>query len=264
MRILFIGDIVGKPGRQAVTKALPDLKKEFQPDVVIANAENIAHGIGITAESLAEVQAAGVELFTSGNHVFRKKGVEDLLTQSAFNLIRPANFPPGNPGVGSRLFTVGDQKLLLVNVIGRVYAREQYDDPFRAMDLILAQQAAGADAIFVDFHGDATSEKRAFGLEYDGKVSVIVGTHTHVPTADAQVMQKGTAYITDVGMVGSIPSVIGVKPAEVINQFRMQVGGGLVIEEDTQDAELGAVLVEVTGPTRATSISHIRRIVRLS
>jgi len=258
MRILFLGDIVGRPGRSILPGAITRLRSEAKPDVVIANVENIAHGIGITPSTWAEVRRAGVDIGTAGNHTFRKPLAEDVYKDTDEPILRPLNLPEGAPGTGARLFDVADKKLLVINAIGRVFAREEYSDPFLAVDRALVDYAAAADAIFVDFHGEATSEKRGFGYAYDGQVSAIVGTHTHVPTADAQILPKGTAYITDVGMVGPYPSVIGVQIEATIKQFRGQEGGGVILEENPPQVEVDAILVETDGPHRAGTITPYR------
>lgn len=264
MKILYFGDIMGKPGRRAVARVIDRYKEQHKPDVTIANVENLAHGIGVTQSTLEEVHKMGVDVFTSGNHIFDGKDGRDLVDDSRAMLLRPANFPEDNPGVGQKVVTVGEQKLLVINAIGRVFFKENFDDPFRAVDAILEKHADDVDAIFVDFHAEATSEKRAFGLAFDGKVSAIVGTHTHVPTADAQILEKGTAYVSDVGMVGPFPSVIGVQIERVITMFRTQTRGGITIAEDTDRAEVGAVVIDTESAGRAKNIQHIREIVSIT
>jgi metallophosphoesterase (TIGR00282 family) len=257
MRILFFGDIVGRPGREVMPAAVARLRAELSPDIVIANVENIAHGIGITPNTWQEVRRAGVDVGTAGNHTFRKPHAVAVYEDPEQPIVRPINLKDA-PGSGVRLVNVGTQKLLIINAIGRVFAKEEYDDPFVAVDRALADYGAAADAIFVDFHAEATSEKRGFGYAYDGQVSAIVGTHTHVPTADSQLLPAGTAYITDVGMVGPYPSVIGVQIPATIKQFRGEEGGGVILDEEPPAVEIGAVLIETAGPRASTSITHHR------
>lgn len=262
MNILFIGDIVGKPGRTAVKRLLPDLRTELHPDIVIANVENIAHGSGVTKSTLEEVRAAGVDAFTSGNHIWSKPEVLEIMADSSIPLIRPANFPGDAPGTGTRMLQVGTRSLLLVNLMGRVFLKEHLDDPFRALDRILADSIAQKpDLILVDFHAEVTSEKAAFGFYADGRVCAVVGTHTHIGTADARILPQGTAYITDIGMTGPRDSVLGVDKDVIIKNFLNQRPVRHEIP-DTGTQILNAVLID-TDPTthRATKIQRIDRTV---
>lgn len=257
MRILFIGDINGKAGRKGVQKLLPKLREEIQPDVVIANAENIAHGTGITRSTFEEIRAAGVDACTSGNHAFTKPEGIELLNDPSMPLIRPANFPPDTPGTGIREILVEGKKLLLINLQGRVFMNQDLDDPFRMLDSLL-EASAQPDAILVDFHAEATSEKVAFGHWADGKVSAIIGTHTHIGTADARILPGGSAYITDVGMVGARESVLGVDKDVIIKQFLTQLKAHHVIPE-TGPVTFNAVLIDTESPTRSRSIERVDR-----
>src|SRR2546423_2632846 len=214
MRILFIGVVVARPGGRAVAAVLPTLRKELAPDLVIANGENSAGGAGITAATAGELFAAGVDLLTTGNHVWHQREALSYLPTTD-RVVRPLNFPPGAPGRGATLVHAAGTPVLLANALGRVFM-DTVDDPFRALPSLLAERAAEAQASVLDFHAEATSEKRAMGFHLDGRASLVVGTHTHVPTADAQVLAGGTAYVTDVGMVGPLPSVIGVGGAPII------------------------------------------------
>lgn len=235
MKILFFGDIVGKIGRHAVVAIMPTLQKKYQPDFVIANAENIAHGKGVTRQTLDEVSEAGVNFFTSGNHVWAKPEALDILEDKTMPLIRPANYPPGVLGRGAALVSYGDseeQKILVINLMGRVFINHQYDCPFRAIDAILDEyKDVKRVATVVDFHAEATSEKVAFGLYVTGRVSAVVGTHTHVPTADAQILGGATAYVSDVGMVGAKGTVIGVDKVNIIKKFLTQLPAAHEIPE---------------------------------
>ncbi len=208
VKILFFGDIVGRIGRHAIAQALPELRRELEPDVVIANVENIAHGKGVTENTVQEILDSGVDVLTSGNHVFRKNGYEELLNNSEIPIIRPANYPEGTPGRGHIVLDVGNSALCVINLMGRAFFREDLDNPFKALDDIL--EKIQADTIIVDWHAEASSEKYGMGWHADGRVSAVLGTHTHVPTADARIFPNGTGYVSDVGMVGARDSMLGV------------------------------------------------------
>jgi hypothetical protein len=225
MNILFIGDIIGKPGRDTVKKLLSGLKKEFEIEFVVANAENMHHGKGATEENIEEMQRAGVDFFTSGNHIWKEKSIIPYLENSKSALIRPANYPAGVPGRGWQIVETGMMKrVLVINLLGRLFINVQTDCPFRAADRILKETAhERLDAIVVDFHAETTSEKAAMGFYLDGRVSAMIGTHTHVATADARVLDNGTAYLTDAGFVGPIDSVIGVEKDLIIHNFLTQM-----------------------------------------
>lgn len=258
MKVLFIGDIVGRPGRKTVKRVLSELKQEHQPDLVIANGENLAHGRGITEENIKEMQDAGVDYFTSGNHVFDNKNVTDKLNDKNFPIIRPANFPPTNPGRGYHIFeTAKMQKIAIVNLHGRVFMRHNYDCPFRKLDEVLMEiKADQPQAIIVDFHAEATSEKVAFGHYADGRVAAVLGTHTHVPTSDGKILKEGTAFISDVGMVGASDSVIGAKKEDIIEGFLNQMPFKYHIPDG--DTEFAAVIIEIDESTgKATQIDQI-------
>lgn len=220
-RVLMFGDIVAKPGRKAIAAVLPQLKKEFAPHLVIANAENIAHGIGATEKTLAEAHAAGVDFFTSGNHIWSKGEAIGLMNKTEPILIRPENYPTGTPGLGYRVLVINDIRVLIVNLQGRVFMNQDLDCPFRALDAILEKEK-DVKVIIVDLHAEASSEKVVLGHYADGRVSVFVGTHTHIPTADARVLPKGTAYVTDLGMTGLRDSAIGANLAAVTEMFLTQ------------------------------------------
>jgi len=217
MHILFIGDIVAKPGRDLVKKLLPNLRKKEKIDFVIANAENLAHGRGVTAETLDEMLQSGVDFFTSGNHVFHQKDYERILNDESFRILRPANYPDDIPGKGFAKIELADFTLLLVNLSGAAFIKGPVSDPFRKADEILAQYQAEKNLItIIDFHAEITSEKKALGFYLDGRVSAVLGTHTHVGTVDAAILPKGTAYVSDIGMTGSFDSVLGVAKEIII------------------------------------------------
>ncbi|MBI4272379.1 TIGR00282 family metallophosphoesterase [Candidatus Uhrbacteria bacterium] len=260
MKILFIGDVMGKPGRKAVDALLPEIKKEYEPDFVIANAENLAHGKGITKQTLDELLSSGIDFCTSGNHIWAKPEGHDILAQKNSPVIRPANFPPNVPGVGIKVIPVGARNVLVINLMGRVFMKEHLDCPFRTLDAILEQyKKEKPAAIIVDFHAEATSEKNTFGLYADGRVSAVLGTHTHIPTADERVLPKGTAYITDVGMVGLKNSSIGIEYEGILKTFLDQMPGKFEIP-DHGLVFFNAVLLDIdTKDCHARSIARIQR-----
>ncbi len=262
MKILFFGDIVGKVGRRGVAKILPTWKETYQPDVVIANAENLAHGAGITKSTIDEMVAAGVDFFTSGNHIWDKQVGDELLDAINPLVIRPLNFSRKS-GVGMRELDIDGKKLLVVNIQAQVFMRDEVENPFHAMDSFLAKHPPkNYDAIFVDFHGEATSEKVSMGWHLDGRASVLVGTHTHIPTADARILPDGTAYITDVGMNGLRDSVIGVTKESVLKRF---VKGEKSRFEypDEGACDINAVLVEIGEKRKAVSIELLQTTVEV-
>jgi len=224
MKIIFIGDIVGRPGRDTVKKILPKLREKYTPDLIMANAENLSHGVGVSEKTIDEMTRAGIQFFTSGNHIYHNRLSIPKLDDKKFPVIRPANFPPGNPGRGYEVIETGKmEKVLVVNLMGRVFIPQNYDCPFRAIDKILKEhENENLSAIFVDFHAEATSEKIAMAHYLDGRVTALVGTHTHIPTADAQIFPGNMAYITDVGMVGSSDSIIGAEKEAIIRSFLNQ------------------------------------------
>ena len=213
MLILAVGDIIGRPGRQAVNELLPSLRQQYGLDLVIANGENVAGGLGLTSTTAKELLNAGVDVLTSGNHIWAQKEIIPYL-DSEMPILRPLNYPPGVPGRG---YIVNGQTAV-VNLIGRTFM-SNFDCPFRAMDKLLAELNPKPPVIIVDFHAEATSEKVAMGRYLDGRVSAVLGTHTHVGTIDAQLLPGGTAYVTDIGMTGPIDSIIGDDTEEVIRRF---------------------------------------------
>jgi metallophosphoesterase (TIGR00282 family) len=261
MRILFIGDVIAKPGRRAVAELLPALRAGMALDLVIANGENSAGGSGITAATAGHLFAAGVDVLTTGNHVWHQREALDYLPTTD-RVLRPLNFPAGAPGVGATVLEVAGVPVLVANALGRIYL-DSLDNPFHAIDELLGAQGHEMRVVVIDFHAEATSEKRAFGFHLDGRASLVVGTHTHVPTADAQVLPGGTAYVTDVGMVGPRHSVIGVEIEPIVRRFL----SGLPQRFDTaRDPEIqfNAVLANVDETTgRARSLERLDRIVTL-
>jgi hypothetical protein len=258
LKILFLGDVFGKPGRQAVQRLVPRLIVRDGVDLVVANAENSASGIGVTPDGADELLAAEVDLLTSGNHIWAKREIVPYLERPGSKLLRPANHPPGTPGRGRAIIATPDgRRLGVVNLEGRVFMRT-LDDPFRtALVEIEALRAEGVTAILVDMHCDATSEKNAMGWFLDGKVSAVLGTHTHVQTADARVLPGGTAFITDVGMCGPWDSVIGVRKELAIERFL--TARPVAFEPAKRDVWLQGALVDVDDATgRARSIVRVQ------
>lgn len=221
VRVLFLGDIVGRAGRHAVQQCLPFLKREFAPDIVIANGENAAGGIGITAEIATQLLGYGIDVLTTGNHAWKEKAVYTYLDAEP-RILRPANYPPGAPGRGWAIYPAGEHQLAVVNLSGRVFM-DLVDCPFRAIDAILEEIQRTTPLVLVDFHAEATSEAQALGWYADGRCSAVIGTHTHVQTADARILPQGTAYITDAGMCGALDSVIGMQVEQVVQKFRLQL-----------------------------------------
>ena len=252
MRILAIGDVIGKPGRQALDTFLPQMKQEYRVDLTIVNAENSAHGIGVTPETAEELLKAGADVLTSGNHVWAHKTILPCL-DSEMPLIRPLNYPPGVPGKGYII----KNGVLVVNLIGRTFM-DNYDSPFHTMDALLTQLENKPKIIIVDFHAEATSEKVALGRYLDGRVSAVLGTHTHVGTIDATILHGGTAYVTDIGMTGPIDSVIGDDPENVLKRFLTQLPHRL--SAGSGKSVINAILVTVDETTgKANSIERIQR-----
>jgi metallophosphoesterase (TIGR00282 family) len=258
VKVLFLGDVFGKPGRQAVQRLVPRLINRDGVDLVVANAENSAAGIGVTPDSAEELLAAEVNLLTSGNHIWAKREIVPYLERPGSRLLRPANYPPGTPGRGRAVVATPDgRRLGVVNVEGRVFMRS-LEDPFRvALAEVEALKAEGVTCILVDVHCEATSEKNAMGWFLDGKVSAVVGTHTHVQTADARVLTGGTAFITDVGMCGPWDSIIGVKKELVIERFLS--ARPVSFEPAKRDVWLQGVLVDLDDASgRARSITRVQ------
>lgn len=264
MKILFLGDVVGFLGRQTITALLPKLKKQHKPDLIIANAENAAHGKGITESTVKELREAGIDALTGGNHSFAKTGSTELYRTESLNLLRPANYPPGAPGTGEKVINIGEKNVLLINLLGRVFMREIPDCPFRTFDDIMDRRAGETfDAIIVDFHAEATSEKTAFARYADGRVTAVLGTHTHVPTADEAVTAKGTAYLTDVGAVMAHDSILGIGTDDILKAFVTQLPSRHTLPR-TGTGELNGALITVDRTGKAKSIKRIREFVEIS
>ena len=258
LKLLFLGDVFGKPGRMAVKRLVPRLISRHAIDLVVANAENAANGVGVNPENADELLAAEVNLLTSGNHIWAKREIVPYLEAKGSKLLRPANYPQGAPGRGHAVVETPDgRKLGVVNIEGRVFMKD-LDDPFRAADRLVGElKSQGCKAILVDMHCDATSEKNAMGWFLDGRVSAVLGTHTHVQTADARVLTGGTAFITDVGMCGPWDSVIGVKKELVLERFLSQ--RPVQFEPAKRDVWLQGAIVDIDDSTgKARSIERVQ------
>jgi 2',3'-cyclic-nucleotide 2'-phosphodiesterase len=217
MKLLFIGDIVGRPGRMVTKDLLPKLKQKYSPDIIMANGENSAAGVGITKKVYNELLGYGINVLTMGNHIWdRKEFLPDI--NSCPNIIRPANYPEGIPGEGFKVFQIAGFKFGVINLLGRIFMGCT-DDPFRIANEIIKKMSLETKIIIIDFHGEATSEKNAFAWYIDGKASVVLGTHTHIQTSDERILPGGTSFISDVGMVGAYDSVIGVQKEQIIKRF---------------------------------------------
>lgn len=251
MRVLFIGDVIGKPGRRALQALLPSLRRELTPDLVIANGENAAGGNGLTLDTAHEILSAGVDVITSGNHIWDQKEFLPHL-DGELPVLRPLNYPPGVPGKGY----LQRGEVVVVNLQGRTFMAP-IDCPFRTADDLL-HRLTHARIIIVDFHAEATSEKQAMGWYLDGRVSAVLGTHTHVPTADPRILPKGTAFVTDVGMCGPYNSIIGVEVQDILERFLLQTPKRFTVASGP--AVLNAVLVDIDDQSgRALSIVRVDR-----
>lgn len=257
MNLLFIGDVVGRPGRRAIEVLLPEIRREFSIDVVVANGENLAGGAGLTAETGEATFASGIDLITGGNHLFDKREGMDYI-RSESRVIRPANYPEEVPGETLGLRATPGGTLAVGCVLGRVFMRPM-DDPFRAADrLVERARAAGARYVVIDAHAEASSEKMALGWHLAGRVSLVVGTHTHVPTADERILTGGTAFITDVGMTGPYESIIGMEKEAVLAHFL--TGLHHRFKPARGDVRLCGVVVEMDQTTgQARSIRRVMR-----
>lgn len=255
MKILFIGDIVGEPGRKIVKENIRQLFETYRPDIIIANAENAAGGFGVTPDIAEGLFSLGIHVLTSGNHVWDKKEIMPYLSKQD-RLIRPANYPEGNAGYGSVVVSTPAGKAAVLNLEGRVFM-SNLDDPFRTADREIERLKRETAVVIIDFHAEATSEKTAFAWYVDGRASAVIGTHTHVQTADERVLPGGTAFITDAGMTGPLDSVIGVKKEEAIARFLYQSPHKFTVPKGP--VHLNAVVIDVDAATgRAASIERVR------
>jgi metallophosphoesterase (TIGR00282 family) len=260
LKVLFLGDVIGKPGRHAVEKNLDQLVSRFKADMVLANGENSAGGIGISVKTAKNLLGSGIDVLTTGNHVFKKREIYDLLDKEE-RLLKPANYPPDTPGRGYNIYQIeklGNLKVAVINLCGRVFV-ENLDCPFRTVNRILEYVSEETPVIIVDMHAEVTSEKVAMGWYLNGRVSAVIGTHTHIQTADERILPgDGTAYITDVGMVGPRESVIGVKKENIIERFITGMPQKFSVARD--DVWINGAIIDIDEKSgRAKSIKRINQ-----
>ncbi len=253
-RVLFIADVVGRPGRRGLAAAMPSLKDRFKPDLVIANCENSAGGIGVTEKSAKELFDAGVDVLTSGNHVYRHRDAWEFIDTDE-RVVRPANYPAANPGRGHTVVEAAGKRIAVLNLSGQLHMTGVSRSPFLAADAELERLDGQVDAVVVDFHADVTSEKVAIGWHLDGRVAAVLGTHTHVPTADARVLPGGTAVLSDVGMTGSRAGVLGFDRDQSVEGFRTQLP--IRFDGAEGDVWINAAVVVIGEDGRAESIEQI-------
>lgn len=255
LRLVFIGDVIGRYGRRMVRNVVPLVRQKLRPDFVVANGENSAGGLGVIRRTADELFAASVDVLTGGNHVWDKKEAADLL-RTEMRVLRPINYPERAPGQGNFLFTNREgRQIQIVSLQGRVFMDPVVDNPFTVMERFLAQNTC--PVVFVDFHAEATAEKQAMGFFLDGRVSAVLGTHTHVPTADARILSGGTAFQSDVGMTGSCDSVIGMRKEPIIEKFLSGVNTRYEVESDSIILDMTAVDIDAQSG-RALAIDTIR------
>jgi metallophosphoesterase (TIGR00282 family) len=260
MKIIFFGDVYGQPGRNALKKIIPKWQRKYQPDLVIANGENLAHGFGISKKGLDEILKAGVDIVTSGDHIADRKESKNLLENKDVPLLKPANLPK-MPGQDYRLIEVGSQKVAIINLLGQVFMAKECGNPFKAADKIIEEIAEEAKIIIVDFHAEATSEKVCLGWYLDGRVSAVIGTHTHIPTADQRILPQGTAYVTDAGMVGPKDSSIGADKDIALRRFLGETK--LDLKPAKGIAEVNAVLLIIKNDGKAKKIKRLQETIDL-
>ena len=256
MNIMMIGDICGRPGRHTAAHFIPILKEEYSLDLIIANGENSAGGVGITAKVLEELLSMGIDIITTGNHVWDKKEIFDFIDNEE-RLIRPANYPSNTPGKGYCIIPIQNRKVGIINLAGRTFM-PPIDCPFQTINQIISEIKNSCDIIIIDFHAEATSEKLALGWYLDGKVSCVAGTHTHIQTADERIFPQGTAYISDLGMVGPWNSILGVDKDAVIRKFLtgLPVRFNVATDEDTIFC---AIVIQIDHSSKATNIIRIQK-----
>jgi metallophosphoesterase (TIGR00282 family) len=263
MRVLFIGDIVAAIGREATKKVLPQIKAEEKIDFTIANGEHLSNRVGLNVTNVKEMEEAGIDFFTTGNHVWRQKGFSEEIGREDVPVIRPANMPKSTPGQGHRIESTPKGRILIINLLGREGIQAQVSSPFEKIDELLSEiPKEDYDYSFVDFHAEMSSEKVALGRYLDGRVSAVVGTHTHVPTADERVLKKSTAYIGDVGFVGPRESVLGVKDEIIFDLFT--TGMPQKFEVAAGECQFNSVVIELDETTRfAKSIKRLDKVVNV-
>ena len=254
MRLLFIGDIVGKVGREAITTYLSRLKQTYRPTVTIVNAENAAHGKGLTEKIYKDLLREGVDFMTMGNHTYGQRQIYDFI-DSANRMVRPKKKKKKAPGVGMRFIQINEIKLAIINLQGRAFMQD-IDDPFKKADELINEAKKETDYIFVDFHAETTSEKNAMGWYLDGRASAVVGTHTHIQTSDERILPGGTGYITDVGMTGFYDGILGINRHEVITRFITSLPQRHVVPDEGRSV-LSGVIIDINKEGRTTHIERV-------
>jgi metallophosphoesterase (TIGR00282 family) len=258
LKIFFIGDAVGKPGRKVLKKHISNLKNALKPDFLIVNIENLAGGFGITEKTFNDINNLGIiDAYTSGNHIWDKKEAENFL-QNHNNILRPANYPDSVPGKGWIVLEKNGKKLSVINLMGRTLMKDCVDCPFACIEKILPEIKKNTHNILIDFHAEATSEKEAMGYFLNGKVSAVIGTHTHVQTADNRVLDQGTAYITDAGMTGTVESIIGFNQKEVIEKFLTQMPKRFQVKDNGRKEIQGVFLTLDNSTGKSLTIERIK------
>jgi len=260
MKILFFGDLVGRPARKILNQVIPVYKNKYTIDLVIANADNLAHGRGVTKNTVKEITKYGVDVATCGDHIWDTKEAVEIIKDKKYNLLCPANLPLFECGAGYRVVKAGLRKVLVINLMGRVFFRKYPKCPFSTADEIIKTNS-NIDIIIVDFHCEATSEKKALGFYLDSRVSAVLGTHTHIQTADEEILKGGTAYISDVGMVGPKDSILGCKKDVVINQMLTQTNLHYEISND-KNVLINAAVLDIDNNGKTRSISRINEVMR--
>ncbi len=265
LRILYIGDAVGKAGRAAIKQLVPLLRNELRLDAVFLNAENIAHGRGITPSTIEDVEAAGVDFCSSGNHIYDNADGTEYLKRKDAKVLRPANYPNDSPGRGWASIEVGTKRLLLINLLGQVFVNKETSNPFHRIDEILKQHSLDDhDAVIIDIHAEATSEKQGLAWYVDGRVSAVVGTHTHVPTADLKILPKGTGIVADLGSVAAYESVLGFGIDRVIERFITEEKAHSLQPVESGRVDFCSVLIEIDpGTGKTVSMQRIDRSVQV-
>lgn len=258
-RILALGDVVGAESVEKVCRALPALKREYQIDFTVANGENAARGNGLDRQTAERLLGGGIDVLTSGNHIWQKKEMVDYIDENPF-ILRPANYPAGTPGKGSVIFDSFGMRILVMNVLGTVYL-DALDCPFRAVEAMLKEHEGQYDLSILDVHAEATSEKLALANEFDGKVNVIFGTHTHVLTADTRIFPRGTGYLTDIGMCGAVNSILGVSVDKVVTKLRTHMPVRFDNPVDATTELNGAVFTFDRTSRRVTKVELLRKTV---
>lgn len=259
LRVLMVGDVVGITGRQMFQRHISRIKNEYKIDAIIVNGENSSSdGRGITSRIVRFFRHSGADVVTSGNHIWKNKEIYSYWSQGATDLLRPANFPMGSPGIGVTTFMSGDTVVGVINVQGRIFMHEHLGCPFRAVDSLLTYLKTKTNLIFVDFHAEATSEKAAMGYYLDGKVTAVVGTHTHVQTADERLLPHRTAFISDLGMTGAYNSMLGMKKDPIIQQFLSQMPTKFSVETEGPGILCGVVVTADIATGLARSIERVR------